>query len=257
VVPFPEDGATTSRAAVGPITLLRRSTLPLVAQYFAETPESALPPFHHVYGHLLKYLAERVTFYGLEIKYMFSVKTIDSFLYADALFEFHAREKRKATQKFKVSDTDSSLEFSTEHSMSDVRKRMIQEQFEKEAEKYGDLRRQAVEREVDLDRILPTFDERYANSLNTKLQSETIDKSLPERFTNASLFRHAPRNQHACYITCNNIYGIKQPTQQEMPMSWSGIKGNFTSSFKAGMFHNTGFVTNKTTSKVHKTLDDF
>jgi len=254
-VPYPKSGASTkSRAAVGPITFLRRTTLPLVKKFFEETKD--LPPYHHVYGHLLEYLSKHVEFYGLQVKYMFSVKTVDSFLYADALFEYHAREKRKASQKYKVSDTDSSLTFATEHSMSDVRKRMLHEQFAQEAEKFGDMRRQAIEKEMDLDKILPIFNERYANSLNTKLVGET-DRSLPERFTNASLFRHNSKKQHACYVPNNNYYGIKQPSQQEMPMGWSGIKGDFTSSFSAGMFHNTGFVSNNTTSKVHKSLDDF
>lgn len=253
-VPYPKPGETKSRSAVGPITFLRRTTLPLVKKYFEEVKDK--PVYHHVYGHLLEYLSQHVPFYGLEVKYMFSVKTIDSFLYADALFEYHAREKKKAAHKFKVQDTDSSLEFATEHSISDVRKRMMHDMFAAEAEKYGDMRRQAIEQEVDLDNILPKFNERYANSLNTKLVGET-DRSLPERFTNAELFRHSPKKQHACYITNNNYYGLKQPSQQEMPMGWSGIKGDFTSSFSAGMFHNTGFVCNTTTSKVHKSLDDF
>jgi hypothetical protein len=38
-------------------------------------------------GHLLAYLQQKVTFYGLEVKYIFSVKTLDAFLYADSLFE--------------------------------------------------------------------------------------------------------------------------------------------------------------------------
>jgi hypothetical protein len=36
------------------------------------------------------------------------------------------------------------------------------------------------------------------------------DASLPERFADASSFRHKPVKQHACYITSNNVYGVKQ-----------------------------------------------
>ena len=50
-------------------------------------------PFNHIMGHLIKYIQSKVPVYALEVKYVFSVKTLDGFLYADALFEYHAREK--------------------------------------------------------------------------------------------------------------------------------------------------------------------
>ena len=203
-------------------------------------------------GHLVKFIQSKVPLYALEVKYVFSVKTLDAFLYADALFEFHAREKDRASDRFKPSDTDSTLSMS----QADIRKRMIQKQFEKEAERFGDVRAKAISAEIDLDVMLPRFNERYASSLHVKLAGER-DSSLPERFTDASSFRHAPIKQHACYVTSNNIYGFKQSSQQEMPMRWHGVKGDFTSAFSGNMHHNTGFVTAKTTSKVHRHLDDF
>ena len=40
-------------------------------------------------------------------------------------------------------------------------------------------------------------------------------------------------------------------------MRWHGVKGDFTNCFRGTMFHNTGFVTAKTMSNVHRHLDDF
>ena len=120
----------------------------------------------------------------LWVKYIFSVKTLGAFLYADALFEHHAREKGRAADKFKTNDTTSSL-----GAMGDARKKMIADQHAKEAERYGDARGAAISAVVDLDVLLPPFNERYAASLHVKLAGER-DASLPERFTDASSFRH-------------------------------------------------------------------
>jgi hypothetical protein len=99
----------------------------------------------------------------VEVKYIFSVKSLEAFLYADALFEYHAREKDRASDKLKVNDTDSSLSMS----QADVRKRMIQQQFDKEAERFGDFTKKAVSGEVDLDVLLPKFNEVGMYKLNS------------------------------------------------------------------------------------------
>ena len=46
-------------------------------------------------------------------------------------------------------------------------------------------------------------------------------------------------------------------TQQAVAAKYAKPVKFRTTGFKAGMFNNTGFVTNRTTSKVHKHLDDF
>jgi len=250
--PYPQSTGPRVKAAMGPVMFLRRSTLPLVKQFFTEVAPGLTCPYYQLTGHLFQYLQSKVTFYGLETKYMFSLKTLDAFLYADALFEHHAREKGRAAEKFKTNDTDSSLSMS----QADVRKRMIAAQFEKEEARFGNVKQAAIAGECDLDTLLPKFNERYAASLHVRLAGER-DSSVPERFADASTFRHKSIKQHACYITSNNYYGLKQAGQQEMPMRWHGVKGDFTSNFRGAMHHNTGFVTAKTNSKVHRHLDDF
>mmetsp|Transcript_64922 Transcript_64922/g.205089 ORF Transcript_64922/g.205089 Transcript_64922/m.205089 type:complete len:90 (-) Transcript_64922:52-321(-) len=59
------------------------------------------------------------------------------------------------------------------------------------------------------------------------------------------------------YTTSNNLYGLKQVSQQEMPMQWNGIKGSFTSDFNGVKFKSTGFNSSRTTSRVHAAFDDF
>ena len=254
VLPFPDRVGPRVTSAMGPIVFLRRTSLPLVKQFFAEV-EPGLPagtPANQLMGHLVQFIHSKVSVYALELQYVFSVKTLDAFLYADNLYDYYAREKARASEKFKPSDTDSNMALSD----ADARKRMIEKQFEKEAERFGDVREAAVSAELDLDMLLPKFNERYASSLHVKLAGER-DAALPERFTDASSFRHKPISQHACYVTSNNIYGLKQASQQEMPMKWHGVKGDFTSNFRGQMYHNTGFVTSSTTSKVHRSLDDY
>lgn len=252
----PGVGKKVGVPALGPVTVLRRTTLPLLLQWVAEqTAAGTMPPPRLEMQTFLSWLCTVVPVYGLEMKYVFSLKTMDGFLYIDNLYEYVSREKAKGNKALKVQDTDLSLDFATQHSSSDVAKRRMHAQFEKEAEKLGDMRRQAVAKLVNLDLILPVFDRRYKAALKARLHGE-VQRALPERFSDASLFRHAPRQQHACYTTTSNAYGVKQPTRQEMPTLWTGIKGDFTTGFRGAMFHNTGFVTGVTTSKVHKSLDD-
>jgi|AntAceMinimDraft_1070359.scaffolds.fasta_scaffold80634_1 hypothetical protein len=247
VHPYPQSAGAGEPTAMGPVLFLRRTSLPLVRQFFAEV-EPGLPsdvPYHHLMGHLVAFMHSKVEFYALEVKYVFSIKSLDAFLYADAMFEFHAQEKDRLANKYKAGDTDSTLGTS----QADIRKQMIQKQFDKEAERFGDVRNKAISGEIDLDVLLPKFNERYASSLHVKLAGER-DSSVPERFADASSFRHKPVTQHACYVTSNNRYGVKQAGQQEMPMRWHGVKGDFTSGFRGAMYHNTGFVSSATTSKV-------
>jgi hypothetical protein len=73
------------------------------------------------------------------------------------------------------------------------------------------------------------------------------------------MFKWSAKQEHPVFTTSNNAYGKKGPTQHEMPLKWSGVKGEFTSTqFAGGPNKNTsGFNTSVTKSKVHRLMDDF
>ncbi len=80
--------------------------------------------------------------------------------------------------------------------------------------------------------------------------------TLPQRFCDTSTWRHQPVRQHAVFTTTNSSYGLKPPSPQTMPSLFAGINGSFTSKFP-GLYKSSGFTTARTTSQVHKSLDDF
>ena len=59
-------------------------------------------------------------------------------------------------------------------------------------------------------------------------------RPIPVRFKNAEGWKHQPLKQHAVFQTSNNVYGAKKPSQQEMPLKWNGIRGEFTKTFGGG-----------------------
>ena len=59
------------------------------------------------------------------------------------------------------------------------------------------------------------------------------------------------------FQTSNNVYGAKKPSQQEMPLKWNGIRGEFTKTFGGGRYRDTSFNTSKTTSRVVNMREDF
>ena len=63
--------------------------------------------------------------------------------------------------------------------------------------------------------------------------------------------------QHPCYVTTSNEYGRKKPGQQQMPGSWSGIKGLYSKTFHPNPYHDTGFNTFLSTSRIHTVFDEF
>merc|ERR1712185_517865 len=92
---------------------------------------------------------------------------------------------------------------------------------------------------------------------NMSSGSQAYVDSLPERFANVALRKHDPRIQHPVYQTTNNSYGLKPASQQQTTLKYYGIRGTFTNDFSSMMYKNTGFNTTRTTSKVHRQMDDF
>ena len=82
-------------------------------------------------------------------------------------------------------------------------------------------------------------------------------RPIPVRFKNAEGWKHQPLKQHAVFQTSNNVYGAKKPSQQERPLKWNGIRGEFTKTFGGGKFRDTSFNTSKTTSRVVNMREDF
>lgn len=64
------------------------------------------------------------------------------------------------------------------------------------------------------------------------------------------------RKEHPCYTTASSAYGAKSPNTADMPMTWNGVHGQFTSTFK-GMTRYKGLRCFTEVSKVHKAFDEY
>ncbi|GAX81387.1 hypothetical protein CEUSTIGMA_g8818.t1 [Chlamydomonas eustigma] len=87
--------------------------------------------------------------------------------------------------------------------------------------------------------------------------SHSLAGTLPDRFADATIRRHNPRVQHPVYQTTSNDYGLKKPTQVEMPDTYAGASQHFSNTFYGGPSKVSCMVTAVTTSKVHKALNEF
>ena len=79
---------------------------------------------------------------------------------------------------------------------------------------------------------------------------------MPERFTDASLWRWRRKQQHPVYLTSNNDYGAKPPSQQMLPPSWHGVKGEFTKNYIKNEIRTGNFSTGLPSSRVHDALTE-
>jgi hypothetical protein len=82
-------------------------------------------------------------------------------------------------------------------------------------------------------------------------------KEIPQRFLEPGAWTYEPRKQNPCYKTCNNVYGLKKPSQVEMPETYASTSQKFSSTFYGGVGKVSSMNTAVTRSKVHKLLDDF
>ena len=79
---------------------------------------------------------------------------------------------------------------------------------------------------------------------------------LPERFADAALWRWRRKYEHPVYMTSNNDYGAKPPSQPMMPLSWHGVKGEFTKNYIKAEVRTGNFTTGLPSSRVHDTLTE-
>ena len=69
--------------------------------------------------------------------------------------------------------------------------------------------------------------------------------------------KHQPKRQHPVYLTSNNAYGSKAPSLHELPLSWHGIRGDFTRTQATGKIVTTGLKTAISNHAVSDALHEF
>lgn len=88
------------------------------------------------------------------------------------------------------------------------------------------------------------------------MQGKSGVLGMPERFTDATIWRWRRKQQHPVYMTSNNEYGAKPPSQQMLPPSWHGVKGEFTKNYIRNEIRTGNFSTGLPTSRVHDALTE-
>lgn len=88
------------------------------------------------------------------------------------------------------------------------------------------------------------------------MQGRSGSLGVPERFADASLWRWRRKYEHPVYMTSNNEYGAKPPSQQMLPLSWHGAKGEFTRNYIKAEVRTGNFSTGLPTSRVHDALTE-
>jgi hypothetical protein len=263
--------------ALGAATLLRATTVPLLARFFDEAGD--LEPARHSLGRFFFWLCKRKRVSAVRVARgdTFPLETPEDVDVADAFYRFYAEEEAKALQALEpkknsrgpsltsTTRRDAAAMFGTVAGEGDARKRMLADRFAAADKRCGDARARALEAALDMDVLLPTF---FLSLEKTSASSDASGafvaigpdgkpaKPLPTRFRDASQWnvsKHKP-SQHPCYVTSAvSAYG-KKPTFADMPIRWHGVDGEFTSRF-AGNYADSGLVTTKVKSKVHASLE--
>jgi hypothetical protein len=262
--------------ALGAATLLRATTVPLLARFFDEAGD--LEPARHSLGRFFFWLCKRKRVSAVRVARgdTFPLETPEDVDVADAFYRFYAEEEAKALQALEpkknsrgpsltsTTRRDAAAMFGTVAGEGDARKRMLADRFAAADKRCGDARARALEAALDMDVLLPTFflslEKTSASDASGAFVAIGPDgntaKPLPTRFRDASQWnvsRNKP-SQHPCYVTSAvSAYG-KKPTFADMPIRWHGVDGEFTSRF-AGNYADSGLVTTKVKSKVHASLE--
>ena len=86
-------------------------------------------------------------------------------------------------------------------------------------------------------------------------RSEAEPRSFPVKPEDIKYPEHSLKVGHPLYLTSNMHYGLKKPTQHEMPTKFYPRPEKFTNTFLGGQYINQGLNTVPTPSRVHATFD--
>ena len=255
VTPYPDARANGSGGTVsvcGPVMFLRRTTLPLVAEFFADEglrwSESGVAP-DEMLGRLLVFLQKRETVYALEMKHCFAPGvSVGTYVYVNELFGFLSGEKARATGRYKSEWASGS------GTMSD-RKKILLERFAIQDRRAGDARERAVSAQMDMELLVPKFNASYGVPVPPADRYKQRGDDLPPRFTDASAWHKSTPAQHPVYVTSNNQYGVKTVGPGNLPIRWHGVKGEFTDGFGGAMYRDNGLDVGIARSKTHSAHD--
>ena len=262
VVPYPDGlkgeggskpSGTRTVAVCGPVWFLRASTLPLVAEFFADEglrwSQSGVAP-DEMLGRMLAFLQARETFYALEMKHCFPIAAgVGAYRYVDSLFGFLAGERRRATGRYKSGWASGGGGDASE------RKKILLERFAIQDRRAGDARERAVSAETDADVLVPRFNAAYGRPVLPEDPYAQRGDELPARFKDAGAWSKSTPSQHPVYVTSNNQYGIKTVGPGNLPIRWHGVKGEFTDGFGGAMYRDNGLDVRVQRSKVHSAHD--
>lgn len=233
----------------GAVMYVHKSSLPALRAYAGADRPAGAAGCSSVASFMRYLLAEGRPVYGLPMDVVVPLKEVEDLRYTTALFEHVQRTKFKQRSASRTQDTDSEVENIL---MSNPSEYTVTQH-----------KSRAKRSQLDVLRVKKDFDSRYAAMIKERElgimssgSQANVDR-LPERFANVALRKHDPRVQHPVYQTTNNNYGLKPVSQQQTTLKYYGIRGTFTNDFSSMMYKNTGFNTTRTTSKVHRQMDDF
>ena len=255
VAPYPDFIKATSKptggtvAVCGPVWFLRRSTLPHVAEFFADEglrwTESGVAP-DEMLGRLLAFLQMRETFYALKMKHCFKPRSsVASYRYVDSLFGFLAGERRRATGRYKSG-------WASGGASGDVasdRRKILLERFAIQDRRAGDARERAVSAETDPDVLVPRFNAAYGRPVLPEDPYAQRGDDLPARFTDAGAWTKSTPSQHPGADSWHGVrttdgfgggYRDKTVGPGNLPIRWHGVKGEFTDGFGGAMYRDNG-----------------
>ena len=245
--PLCEGFAQGGESLALPLVVLRKSSLPLVREF-----PTGLEHSHNSLQQLVAAMARSGTCYAIRTETVFSLTTFESYEQADKFFGYYFRKKKKLLEKSKKTSSrrpDSNIgavirgDQQIDRQLDAMEKELLSRKEEGGEGKAGD-------------EVLQLFSDFMEISGGAVVASKG-PRPIPVRFKNAEGWKHQPLKQHAVFQTSNNVYGAKKPSQQEMPLKWNGIRGEFTKTFGGGRYRDTSFNTSKTTSRVVNMRQDF
>eukprot|EP00873_Tetraselmis_striata_P044706 jgi/Tetstr1/464970/TSEL_009703.t1 len=233
---------------LAPLAVVRKDS---VAE-LAAMAGGGLPPR----AQLVEFCRSRVeggVMYGLPFGMLFSVESLDTYLFTHSFFEWYRQQKQSLTaQPLRVEDSNIFLAEDTRLGGDLTAKLDRQLELLETVAKKSQM---PWSSRMPIGPMIKTFLMVYE-----RRQKEAVmrpEPALPDRFTRPGTWTYkTAKQEHPVYTTSNNIYGAKVPVQPQMPNSYHGLNGRFTNAF-AGPYKAASLNVGKTRSKVHGELDEF